>query len=97
MNFHLLLTSSVRLQQSGPSRSSAPTILNVFSSSLICCASIGVRRLHVAISERRSYSWPVHVSWNTILGLNVAFRLPCPEGVPGALFESWRSLKAVMK
>lgn len=38
------------------------TILNVLSSSLICCASIGVSRLHVATSPRRSYSWLGHVS-----------------------------------
>lgn len=64
------------------------TILKLLSSSLICCASIGVNRLQVAISDRRSYSWPVQVSWNTIRGLNVAFRLLCPEGVPGALLVS---------
>ena len=39
-----------------------PTILNEFSSSLICCASKGVSRLQVATSPRRSYSWLGHVS-----------------------------------
>lgn len=38
------------------------TILNEFSSSLICCASMGVSRLHVAVSPRRSYSWLGQVS-----------------------------------
>jgi len=41
---------------------SSHTILKVFNSSLICWASIGVRRLQVAISPRRSYSWLAHVS-----------------------------------
>lgn len=72
-------------------------ILKLFSSSLICWASIGVKRLHVAISPRRSYSWLGHVSKKTIRGLNVAFRFTVPWGVPGELLESWRSRRAETK
>lgn len=71
------------------------TILKVLSSSLICCASMGVNRLQVAISPRRSYSWLGQVSWKTMRGENVALRLA--DGVLGALLLSCRSLKADMK
>jgi hypothetical protein len=73
------------------------TILKVLSSSLICWASVGVRRLQVAISPRRSYSPLGQVSWNWIRGLNVAFRLTVPCGVEGTLFESLRNRSADMK
>lgn len=88
MHFHLL-QSRVSTLSHVTARRLQRTILKLLSSSLICCASMGVRRLHVAISERRSYSWLGHVSWKTIRGLNVAFRLLCPPcGVPGALLVS---------
>lgn len=88
MHLHLL-QSGVSTWSHDTSRRSQRTILKLLSSSLICCASMGVRRLHVAISERRSYSWLGHVSWNTIRGLKVALRLLCPPcGVPGALLVS---------
>lgn len=40
------------------------TISNSLSSSLVCWARRGVKRLHVAISPRRSYSLLFHVSMN---------------------------------
>ena len=63
------------------------TILKVFSSSLICWASMGVRRLQVAISPRRSYSPLGQVSWKMMRGLKLMFRLML-RGVPGTLLES---------
>lgn len=74
MHFHLL-QPCVSTSSHDTGRRLQLTILKLLSSSLICCASMGVRRLHVAISERRSYSWLGHVSWKTIRGLNVALRL----------------------
>lgn len=90
MDLHLLFqtVSDIFISNLGlPTVCRLLTILKLFSSSLICCASIGVKRLHVAISPRRSYSWLGHVSKNTIRGLKVALRFTVPCGVPG-LFES---------
>lgn len=71
-----------------PSSRRRNTILKVFSSSLICWASMGVRRLHVAISPLRSYSPLGHVSWNCMRGLKLMLRAPMLRGVPGILLES---------
>lgn len=80
MHFHLLRLALARghMTRMTTLELLRRTILKLLSSSLICCASMGVRRLHVAISERRSYSWLGHVSWKTIRGLNVALRLLWP-------------------
>lgn len=83
VHFHFLHAVLVKSLRAGRSREL--TILKVFSSSLICCASMGVKRLHVAISPRRSYSVLDQASWNWMRGLNEIDRT-LPLGVLGMLF-----------
>lgn len=73
------------------------TILNVFNSSLICWANKGVRRLHVAISPRLSYSPLGQVSWKVMRGLKLTLNFEPELGDAGALWELTFNFGGIMK